>query len=137
MNEIFILKEIGKWDSAIWKLFSMLNKECYECFCVNNIEYEILFRKIEKDEFGTYYKLDGLLHRSNGPAVLYNGGSEEWYFKGKLHRLDGPAVIIINYCINWYVNGKLHRLNGPAIEFIEENNKECNSSYIDGRLIST
>lgn len=37
-----------------------------------------------------YYK-NGVLHRTDGPAVRYIWGEEYWYFEGKRHRLDGPS----------------------------------------------
>jgi len=55
-----------------------------------------------------------ILHREDGPAVIYPNNRKEWWLKGKLHRLDGPAVIWENGDKEWFVNGKLHRLDGPA-----------------------
>jgi len=31
-------------------------------------------------------------HREDGPAVLYDSGTEIWMKDGKHHRLDGPAI---------------------------------------------
>lgn len=41
---------------------------------------------------GWLYRLDGHLHRLDGPAVTWRDGTELWYRHGKLHRDDGPAV---------------------------------------------
>lgn len=54
------------------------------------------------------------LHRTNGPAIVKNDGSQYWYWYGELHRTNGPAVIKHN-CEKWYLHGKLHRTNGPAV----------------------
>lgn len=55
-----------------------------------------------------WYK-DNLLHRTDGPGIIYPTGNQEWYQNGKLHRLDGPALIWTddNIVINkrWYING--------------------------------
>ena len=34
----------------------------------------------------------------------------------KLHRTDGPAVIYNNGCIEYWNQGQLHKISGPAIE---------------------
>lgn len=40
------------------------------------------------------WRLNGLKHRLNAPAVIYNHTeNEEYWFMGKRHRIDGPAVI--------------------------------------------
>ena len=135
MNDIYILKEIAKWDESVWELFSLLNKEMNEYFNIRNREYEMCFRKIETKDRTIYYKLDGNYHRSDGPAITYNNSSESWYFNGKLHRLDGPAMIRKNYCNIWYKNGKLHRIDGPAIEHYKDDMKKYNQWFINGKRI--
>lgn len=52
----------------------------------------------------TVWRLNGYLHRKNGPAVYRLDGGEEWYLHGKLHRLDGPAFEN-DILRKWYVNG--------------------------------
>jgi hypothetical protein len=52
-----------------------------------------------------WYKND-LLHRTDGPAIIYLYGYRAWYFEGKLHRTDGPAVIYPDGDEYWYLNGK-------------------------------
>ena len=135
MNSIFILKEIARWDRKVWKLFSLLNREMNKYFCIGNWEYEMCFRIIDKDEFKIYYKLDGKYHRTDGPAMIDNGGTEEWLVNGKYHRLDGPAVIRKYYCNWWYKNEILHRLDGPAVEYVKEDMKKYNEWWVDGKEI--
>jgi hypothetical protein len=53
------------------------------------------------------------IHRTEGPAVVFEDGSYIWYFWGKVSRLNGPALSFKNY-MRWEVNGLLHRLDGPA-----------------------
>ena len=63
---------------------------------------------IREDSYGAiqYYKPGTKeLHRTDGPAVEYTDGSEEWYVNGKLHRTDGPAVECADGTKFWYVNG--------------------------------
>ena len=79
--------------------------------------YEALRYRIEIGENGSrrYYNTNGQLHRMEGPAVEWEGGSR-WYQNGKLHRTDGPAVVYANGTRCWWQNGLLHRTDGPAIE---------------------
>ena len=71
---------------------------------------------------------NGILHRINGPAVIYKTDkcySEEWWEEGKLHRNEcgcsgtlhkncGPAIITENKMC-WFHKGKIHKNYGPAI----------------------
>ena len=41
-------------------------------------------------------------------------GTQEWRVNGKLHRLDGPAIICPDGGQAWFVNGQRHRTDGPA-----------------------
>lgn len=45
--------------------------------------------EIEGDFF---YFSNGLLHRSDGPAVEFKSGIEFWINNGNFHREDGPAI---------------------------------------------
>jgi hypothetical protein len=65
----------------------------------------------------TFYCIKGtaILHREDGPAVIWEDGQKEWFYKGARHRLDGPAVIHSDRTEEWWVNGRLHREDGPAI----------------------
>jgi len=61
--------------------------------------------------------LNGILHRTDGPAVEWPHGTKEWWLNGKQHRIDGPAVEYSDGSKAWYLNGELHRTDGPAIEY--------------------
>ena len=63
-----------------------------------------------------HWRLNGQLHRENGPAVEWSDGVKEWYLNGQRHREDGPAVERPDGTKFWYLNEKLHRENGPAVE---------------------
>jgi len=80
-----------------------------------------------EDEFGIRYKVNGKLHRTNGPAYIGKGSKEgfvEYFLHGYRHRVGGPAIIG-KYRRQWYVNGQLHRIGGPAaIEYDENGNVE-------------
>lgn len=50
---------------------------------------------------------NGQFHRTDGPAIIYPSGSQEWWLYGKRHRTDGPAIIWINGGNEWWLNGQL------------------------------
>jgi hypothetical protein len=50
----------------------------------------------------------GQYHRTDGPAIFYVDGSQEWYINGKRHRVDGPAYTGINGYQEWWINNKLY-----------------------------
>lgn len=81
-------------------------------------------------KYETVYKLNGLKHRLDGPAVEIMEGSKEYWVNGKLHRTDGPAIESSNGNKEWYLNDKRHRADGPAMEFAN-NHKEW---YLNGQL---
>ena len=47
---------------------------------------------------------------------VYAGGDKFWRLNGKLHREDGPAIECANGTKCWYLNGEYHREDGPAVE---------------------
>jgi len=52
-----------------------------------------------------FWRLNGSLHREDGPAVMYPNGTQFWYKRGKFHREDGPAVIYPSGEQHWFING--------------------------------
>jgi hypothetical protein len=91
--------------------------------------------EIERVEFPpdcVEYRLNGLLHREDGPAIEWKSGSKEWLLNGKLHRISGPAREWVNGNKSWWLNGKLHRLDGPAIEL----NSGYNAWWLNDRKVS-
>ena len=70
-----------------------------------------------EDGYGIFWYRDGLRHREDGPACMYQDGTKEWWLNGKLHREDGPAVERRNGYQAWYKNGQLHREDGPVLVF--------------------
>ena len=45
---------------------------------------------------------DGYDHRTDGPAILYTDGEEEWHYMGDIHRVDGPAVVYPTGKVEWW-----------------------------------
>lgn len=74
-------------------------------------------RRVDYDN-GTVCYLDGAgqLHRADGPAVVGNDGTEEWWWHGTYHRDGGPAVVTTAGYRFFYRYGQLHREDGPALE---------------------
>jgi len=55
------------------------------------------------------WRLDGQLHRDNGPAVEYVDGTRHWHQHGNLHRTDGPAIDCTTGSRQWFKHGARHR----------------------------
>jgi hypothetical protein len=61
------------------------------------------------------WRVEGKLHREDGPAVEYTDGGGEWWIHGINHREGGPAAVFCDGSWAWYRDGRLHRLDGPAL----------------------
>jgi hypothetical protein len=86
----------------------------------------ILNITMEIDPYGAkVWKLNGILHREDGPAVEHSNSDTEWYLNGKVHRDDGPAINYIDHFKAWYKNGNVHRVDGPAIIYIDGGIEWC------------
>jgi len=55
--------------------------------------------------YQAWYK-NGLIHRDDGPAVIWADGTQFWYRYGECHREDGPAVVGTGSEPRWWLNGK-------------------------------
>ena len=73
--------------------------------------YFLIYPNGDKD-----WCLDGLFHRTDGPATESQNGYKEWCINGKLHRTDGPAIEGANENKQWYLND---------IEYTEEEYEEA------------
>ena len=78
-----------------------------------------------------YWYKDDVLHREDGPAVVYAKGDKWWYIDGLLHRRDGHAIERACGSKEWYVDGKCHRLDGPAIEWADGDREW----WVDGQFV--
>jgi hypothetical protein len=86
---------------------------------------DISYADIDKHKYRTAYTLNGMLHRTNGPAVIFYFKSgktynEQYLINGVQHRIDGPSDIYydehgFDYLKQWQTNGMPHRTDGPAI----------------------
>lgn len=86
----------------------------------------IYFNTIDKEWF-----VNGLRHREDGPAIIRNRGRrKEWFIKGARHRADGPAIKDHQGQF-WYTEGKCHRLEGPALMY----NNNYSAWYYKGQKI--
>jgi len=50
-------------------------------------------------------------------VTVYEDGGFQWKLNGKLHREDGPAVKTSDGIELYYINGESHREDGPAIKY--------------------
>jgi hypothetical protein len=65
------------------------------------------------------------LHRTDGPALEYPKGNQEWWLNGVRHRIDGPAVIDRSGTTMWFVNGE--SITAEIITWAEENKIDLNN----------
>jgi hypothetical protein len=54
----------------------------------------------------TVWKLDGKVHRTDGPAVETLRGEKAWCVHNAWHREDGPAIEFADGSVAWWLNGK-------------------------------
>ena len=52
------------------------------------------------------WRLNGKLHRTDGPAMEYADGYKAWYLNDQLHRTDGPAIERADGSKWWYLSGE-------------------------------
>ena len=65
------------------------------------------FTNIEIDENGSkQWRINGKLHREDGPAIEWADGDKWWYINDKLHRENGPAFEGANGHKAWWINGE-------------------------------
>ena len=59
----------------------------------------------------TSWKVNGILHREDGPAIEHPDGTKSWWINGKRHREDGPAIEYNDGEKYWFLNNKLVTVN--------------------------
>lgn len=74
-----------------------------------------------------------VLHRKNGPSIVFKDGTEHWYIRGRLSRSDGPAIIEASGTVHFYERGLLHNTSGPAIDYADP---RPNVYALDGDIMS-
>jgi hypothetical protein len=50
---------------------------------------------------------NGLIHRDDGPAIIYHNGGEVWYQNGQIHREEGPAYTDPQHGRFWFRHDRL------------------------------
>lgn len=129
---------------------TVLNEEYYELNIPHRLNGPQRILYSENKIRAKYYRINGELHRENGPAyTVYFPGTnkiheEIYYICGKKYRENGPAHIIYNShgarCYEvWYKNNLFHRLDGPAvIECDFTDGQRTNSLwFLKGRPLDT
>lgn len=57
-------------------------------------------------EIITYRDEYGKLHREDGPATIFPGGTRAFRNNNNAHRIDGPAHMYPNGYKEWWIDGK-------------------------------
>ncbi len=64
---------------------------------------------LEDEESGIFtYKINNIIHREGGPAIIYDDGTKQWLQNGKRHRLNGPAIEYSDGYRTYWIEGKQH-----------------------------
>ena len=85
---------------------------------------------VTRDGRRMHYK-DGLLHREDGPAVLYPSGDVYFYQNGRLHRERKPCVVLADGGRSWCLYGVPYREDdGPVV--VSKDGKKLWYSETDG-----
>ena len=66
------------------------------------------------------WRENSLLHRLDGPAVIWPDGSRQWWLDDQLHRLDGPAVMDADGYQAWYIHG--NHITQEVITWMQQRN---------------
>lgn len=106
-----MILEIAKKDIDAWKSLSV----AYPDVCTTEL-FESNFLTVVRYEYRIEYRLDGELHRRDGPAIIWSNGREEWYQYGRLHRDNGPAITWSNGTQEWWINDRLYRINEHIVQ---------------------
>jgi hypothetical protein len=73
------------------------------------------------DIFGNKsWRINGLLHRTNGPAIELPCGTKVWYLNGFRHRTTGPAYEGSDGYKSWFING-IHYSEQQFLSYILPN----------------
>ena len=70
-----------------------------------------------------YYK-NNMMHREDGPAIVYEDGKSVYYINDIRHREDGPAVIYPDGGVEYWINGELVDAYHPDFGRFEPKSRE-------------
>ena len=56
--------------------------------------------------YWAWYDANGLFHRVCAPAVIYDSGHKIWYQHGRLHCSNGPAVTWEDGTEEWWIQDR-------------------------------
>ena len=88
----------------------------YNLYTINNIfikeqpRYPVGFTGIveNKSTKSKEWNVNGLRHRTDGPACIYPNRACVWVFNDKLHRIGGPAIEHVDGTKEWFLYGEKH-----------------------------
>lgn len=88
------------------------------------------YAKRKVDLYGTirFFDNKGKLHNTDGPAVIWNNGTNEYYHHGVLHAEGRPTASFANGTLKWYNKGVLTQVYRPG----RKPNTDVMIQYVDG-----
>lgn len=109
-------KEFKQWLEVYKKTKALPRQDILDLESFKDYATKMPVKTVNSYTGNTEWKVDGVLHRDDGPALIGRNGDQFWYQNGVIHRNKGPAAITKHGKI-WAANGERHRLDGPAVEW--------------------
>ncbi len=75
---------------------------------------------IDSQNNAYFVRVDGILHKDDGPAIVWADGTFDWRQNGKPFRADGKPTTESPKYRKWYhhEDGAIGRVGGPAFETV-------------------
>ena len=87
---------------------------------------------VETANGNKYWYKNGLLHRTDGPAVERADGNKSWWQNDKLHRTDGPAVERADGYKAWFLDHEKYSFSEWCDELNLSREEKCELVLIYG-----
>jgi len=121
----------------------------YNLLCIKKLLSNVYLHKVvralskyvistENNELCEVWRLNGDLHRENGPAFIRHTSSRitmEWCIHGKAHNETGPAILELyidgDYNEEWYLNGKSWEIKDRTQYMLSKHSKIGDHNFGD------
>jgi hypothetical protein len=77
----------------------------------NVCDRETIIQQYQLSAGTIYYTENDSLHRKDGPAIVWENGSQEWFINGVRHRTNGPAYTYTDRYQGWCIKGRRYYTN--------------------------
>jgi hypothetical protein len=66
-----------------------------------------------------FWTMNGVYHRTDGPAAEWADGDKYWWLNDRIHRVDGPAIESANGNKEWWLHGNHYTFD----EWLDQNHE--------------